>query len=142
MQRLRLAVCSGARSWIPKVRMRWTCGGFGRQTWCMILNLLFGMMVLRTIVCRGRRPTGYGTIPGNSFIHLIVDAEGPRDGARCADGRFVEQCCADVARCTYPPAAGAAEGSPRLVHRLDALRMCCGHGRVGVAPLAIICAVA
>ena len=32
MQRLRLAVCSGARSWIPKVRMRWTCGGFGRQT--------------------------------------------------------------------------------------------------------------
>ena len=69
MQRLRLAVCSGARSWIPKVRMRWTCGGFGRQTCCMILNLLFRMMVLRAIVCRGRRPTGYGTIPGNSFIH-------------------------------------------------------------------------
>ena len=29
-----------------------------------------------------------------------MDAEGSRDGARCADGRFAEQCCADVARCT------------------------------------------
>ena len=34
-----------------------------------MLNLLFRMMVLRAIVCRGRRPTGYGTIPGDSFIH-------------------------------------------------------------------------
>ena len=31
---------------------------------------------------------------------LYMDAEGPRDGARCADGRFAELCCADVARCT------------------------------------------
>lgn len=29
-----------------------------------------------------------------------MDAEGPRGGARCADGRFAELCCADVARCT------------------------------------------
>ena len=47
---------------------------------------------------------------------LYMDAEGPRDGARSADGRFAELCCADVA-----VSAGAAEGSPRLVHRLDAL---------------------
>ena len=29
-----------------------------------------------------------------------MDAEGPRDGAGCADGRFAELCCADVPRCT------------------------------------------
>ena len=31
---------------------------------------------------------------------LYMDAEGPRDGARSADVRFAELCCADVARCT------------------------------------------
>ena len=31
---------------------------------------------------------------------LYMDAEGPRDGARSADDRFAELCCADVARCT------------------------------------------
>ena len=29
-----------------------------------------------------------------------MDVEGPRKGARCADGRFAELCCADVALCT------------------------------------------
>ena len=37
---------------------------------------------------------------GTSSRSWILDAEGPRDGARCADGRFAELCCADVARCT------------------------------------------
>ena len=48
-----------------------------------------------------------------------MDAEGPRDGVRCADGRFAELCRRGT---LYPPAAGAAEGSPHAVHRLARLQ--------------------
>ena len=66
---------------------------------------------------------------------LIMDAEGPRDGARCADGRFAELCCADVARCTRQRWAGAAEGSPCLVHHLDALNFLCSRPLRGSLPV-------
>ena len=29
---------------------------------------MFRLVVLSAIVCRGRRPTAYGTIPGDSFM--------------------------------------------------------------------------
>ena len=48
---------------------------------------------------------------------LIMDAEGPRDGARCTGGRFAELCCADVARCTR----WRCRGQPAPVHRLARL---------------------
>ena len=47
----------------------------------------------------------------------------PRDGARCADGRFAELCGADVASCISQRLAlpKLREGSPHTVHRLARL---------------------
>ena len=69
-----------------------------------------------------------------------MDAEGPRGGARCA-GRSLRGAVLCRRGALYPPAAGAAEGSPHAVHRLarlgrlDALNSLCSTPLRGSLPV-------
>ena len=54
-----------------------------------------------TVPCRAPvRALGARSLPLRSFTVFVYGCRRPRDGARSADVRFAELCCADVARCT------------------------------------------
>ena len=51
---------------------------------------------------RPRGPLALCGLVCSALQSLHMDAEGPRDGAGCADGRFAELCCTDVAQSLRP----------------------------------------